>query len=330
MTKLLSQEEIDALLTSDNLGDSNITSAGTQKMVSVYDFRHPDRVSKDQMRALRTIHERFGRMFATYLSSNLRMMVDIKIDSIDQVTYSEYAMSLTTPACIYVINFSKLGGSGLIEFSSDLFFTLLDRQLGGSGNSVIENREVTIIEQKVLEKVVISALSFLNEAWETITPLGSELESFETNAQFVQIAPPSETVVIVIFDVFIRDKTYSINLAIPYYVIEPVMQNLSAQTWLSLTQHGDAEDKTDKIRENILQSKVNLIANLGTADITISEFVNLQKGDMIRLNERLDSPLQILINEKIKFLGSPGNIKNHKAVEINEIVSSENEGYYIN
>jgi len=329
MAKLLSQEEIDALLTSDNLGGSSLAVEESQKLVSVYDFRHPDRVSKDQMRALRTIHERFGRMFATYLSSNLRMMVDIKVDSIDQVTYSEYAMSLTTPACIYVINFTNLNGSGLIELSSDLFFTLLDRQLGGSGNSVIENREVTIIEQKVLEKVLINALSFLNEAWETITPLGSKLESFETNAQFVQIAPPSETVVIVILDVFIRDKTYSINLAIPYYVIEPVMQNLSAQTWISLTQHSEEEDKTDKIKENLLQSKVNLIANLGTADITIREFVKLQEGDLIRLNERLHAPLQVLVNEKIKFLGSPGNLENHKAVEINEIVTFENEGYFI-
>ncbi|MCH7495513.1 MAG: flagellar motor switch protein FliM, partial [Candidatus Marinimicrobia bacterium] len=200
MTKLLSQKEIDALLTKDNISDTGIMSAGSQKMVSVYDFRHPDRVSKDQMRALRTIHERFGRMFATYLSSNLRMMVDIKVDSIDQVTYSEYAMSLTTPACIYVIEFENLGGSGLIELSSDLFFILLDRQLGGSGKSSIESREVTIIEQKVLEKVLIAALTFLNDAWQLITPLGSRLKSFETNAQFVQIAPPSETVVIIILD----------------------------------------------------------------------------------------------------------------------------------
>ena len=314
MAKLLSQDEIDTLLTRDNVSDAGITSTGSQKMVSVYDFRHPDRVSKDQMRALRTIHERFGRMFATYLSSTLRMMVDIKVDSIDQVTYSEYAMSLTTPACIYVIEFENLGGSGLIELSSDLFFILLDRQLGGSGKSSIESREVTIIEQKVLEKVLVNALTFLNEAWQSITPLGCILKSFETNAQFVQIAPPSETVVIINLDVYIRDKTYSINLAIPYYVIEPVMQNLSAQTWISLAQRSEKEDQDNLIEESIRQSEVDLIANLGSARISIRDFVNLQVGDLIRLNEKTESPLKVSVNERLKFLGSPGTLGNHKAV----------------
>ena len=328
MTKLLSQEEIDALLTKDNISDTGVMSTGSQKMVSVYDFRHPDRVSKDQMRALRTIHERFGRMFATYLSSTLRMMVDIKVNSIDQVTYSEYAMSLTTPACIYVIEFENLGGSGLIELSSDLFFILLDRQLGGSGKSAIESREVTIIEQKVLEKVLIAALSFLNDAWQLITPLGSRLKSFETNAQFVQIAPPSETVVIIILDVYIRDKNYSINLAIPYYVIEPVMQNLSAQTWISLAQHGEKEDQGNLVEASLRQTELDLIIKLGSAEINIRDFVNLQVGDLIRLKERPNSPLKVSVNEKLKFLGSPGTLGNHKAVEIQEILTPENEGYY--
>lgn len=329
MAKLLSQEEIDALLVNDNIGDNTIPGVSSQKMVSLYDFRHPDRVSKEQMRALRTIHERFGRVFATYLSSTLRMMVDIKVDSIDQVTYSEYAMSLTTPACIYVIKMENLNGSGLIELSSDLFFILLERQLGGAGKSAIENREVTIIEQKVLEKVIISALGFLNEAWESITPLGCKLESFETNAQFVQIAPPSETVVIIILDVYIKDKTYNINIAIPYYVIEPVMQNLSAQTWIALTQHTEEEDQSAIVRDNILQTEVDLIARLGTADINIKEFLNLQKGDLIRLNEGINDPLKISVNENLKFLGSPGTSGKHKAIEINSIITPEEEGYYI-
>ena len=328
MTKLLSQEEIDALLTKDNISDTGVMSTGSQKMVSVYDFRHPDRVSKDQMRALRTIHERFGRMFATYLSSTLRMMVDIKVDSIDQVTYSEYAMSLTTPACIYVIEFGNLGGSGLIELSSDLFFILLDRQLGGSGKSSIESREVTIIEQKVLEKVLVNALTFLNEAWQSITPLGCMLKSFETNAQFVQIAPPSETVVIINLDVYIRDKTYSINLAMPYYVIEPVMQNLSAQTWVSLAQRSEKEDQDNFIEESIRQTEVDLIINLGSAQISIRDFLNLQVGDLIRLKEKTNSHLKVSVNERLKFLGSPGTLGNHKAVEIREILTSEKEGYY--
>ena len=329
MAKLLSQEEIDALLVNDNVEDQSILDESNQKIVNLYDFRHPDRVSKEQMRALRTIHERFGRVFATYLSSTLRMMVDIKVDSIDQVTYSEYAMSLTTPACIYVVRMENLNGSGLIEFSTDLFFILLERQLGGVGQSSFENREVTIIEQKVLEKVLVNALTFLNEAWESITPLGCKLESFETNAQFVQIAPPSETVVIIILAVYIKDKTYNINLAIPYYVIEPVMQNLSAQTWIALTQHAGQKDQSNKVRDNILQTEVNLIASLGTADINIKEFINLQKGDLIRLNENINDPLKISVNENLKFLGSPGTSGIHKAIEINKSISSEEEGYYI-
>lgn len=328
MTKLLSQEEIDALLTNDELMTPDTFQEEGQKMVSVYDFRHPDRVSKDQLRALRTIHERFGRMFSTYLSSTLRLMIDIKVDSIDQVTYSEYAMSLSTPASIYVVNYKNLGGSGLIEISPDLFFFLIDRLLGGSGAARFENREVTLIEQKVLEKLMLSGLGFLNEAWSTIIDIGIELESFETNAQFIQIAPPSETVVVVILEVVIRDITYHINIAFPYYVIEPVMQKLASQSWTGLNHESKKGADGDVLRDNFLQTEVNLIANLGSADISVKDFVNLEKGDLIRLNERVNHQMGIQINEKQKFLASPGLLGNHKAVQIQEIITPEKEGFY--
>jgi flagellar motor switch protein FliM len=172
VSKILSQEEIDALLTNVAKTQSfDELEEARERAVHLYDFKHPDRISKDQLRTLRTIHDGFARTFATYLSSTMRTMVDVNLLSIDQVAYSEYMMALSEPSCIYIISSKSLKGSAIIELGTNFALIVVDRLLGGSGKKADQIREVTIIEQNILKKIIEKALVVLNDVWHHVTPI---------------------------------------------------------------------------------------------------------------------------------------------------------------
>lgn len=325
-SKLLSQQEIDALLqqTSSQEGKPETQTTGVEeKEVSVYDFRHPNRVSKEQMRTLRTIHERFSRMFGTYLSNTLRTMVDVKVNTIDQVTYSEYTLSVSVPSSLFVAELGKLGGSCIIEVPPNLFFFLIDRMLGGSGKVVNSHREVTTIEQKVMEKIINRSLKDLNEAWEDITELEPSLKSFETNPQFVQIAPASETVVVILFDVIVGERTYSLNLCIPFIALEKVMGKLNIHSYINLTQKKQTPEIRQNIHYNLYNTQVPMTVELGRTSVTIRDFLNLEAGDVLNVETRTDKDLAVLVGGEPKFLAKPGMKDRNLAIRISGRYESE-------
>jgi len=322
--KSLSQKDIDELM----------RSAGSQgpepdehfhKEVNLYDFRHPNRVSKEQMRTLRTIHDRFARTFGTFLSNTLRTMVDVKVNTIDQVTYSEYTLSVSVPSSLFVVEFGDMGGNAILEIPPNLFFFLIDRLLGGSGKVVDSHREVTTIEQKVMEKIVHRGLKDLDEAWEDIAKLGSKLSSFESNPQFVQIAPASETVIIVLLDVIIGDRTYSLNLCIPFIALEKVMTKLNIHSYIALTQKNQTPETTRNIRFNLHNTKVPVTVLLGEVNISIQDFLNLEPGDVIDSGTNIYDELKVMISNKQKFWGRPGLQNKSKAVQITNHFITEDE-----
>ncbi len=317
-SKLLSQQEIDALLqqTAQKGVPAPQTTEKRDKDVSIYDFRHPNRVSKEQMRTLRTIHERFSRMFGTYLSNTLRTMVDVKVNTIDQVTYSEYTLSVSVPSSLFVAELARLGGSCIMEVPPNLFFFLIDRMLGGSGKVVNTHREVTTIEQKVMEKIIDRGLKDLNEAWEDITELEPSLKSFETNPQFVQIAPASETVVVILFDVIVGDRTYSLNLCIPFIALEKVIGKLNIHSYINLTQKKQTPEIRHSIHYNLYNTHVPVTVELGRTDITIRDFLNLEVGDVLNVETKLDGELAVIVSGEQKFRGKPGVNDRNMAVKI--------------
>jgi flagellar motor switch protein FliM len=214
MSDILSQEEVDALLNAvstgslvpDNAGEkapspdmgSDPSDDGSRdKSVILYDFRRPDRVSKDQMRTLQNLHDGYARLLSTTLSSYLRTLVEIDIVSVDQLTYSEFMMSISNPSCIYVFQMEPLEGAAIFEVNPSLVFFIVDRLFGGQGKPSEHNRELTDIEKNVLTKIVERALLNLKEVWEHVGIFTPKIESYETNSQFVQIAPPNETVILI-------------------------------------------------------------------------------------------------------------------------------------
>ncbi len=316
MSKILTQDEIDALL-------KNVASAQSfdpvgdvkERPVHLYDFKHPDRISKEQLRALRTIHDAFARSFGTYLSGTLRTLVDINLLSIDQATYSEYMLSLSVPSCIHIITAKGLKGSALLEISPQFAMTVVDRLLGGTGARIGAIRELTVIEQSILRKMVDAALLVLADAWKHITPLNYYVESYESNPQFVQIASSSETAAVVSFEIIMRDMTYPMNICAPYFVLEPLIQDLSTN-WSSASLKKASRRESDNLVKRIGLTRLPLSANLGTVNLTMHELLQMKCGDIVKANERHDEFLKLRVDGKVKFWAEPGKSGLHHAVKI--------------
>lgn len=330
MSKILSQEEIDALLDSVSKTKSyEQIEKVRERSVHLYDFKHPDRVSKEQLRTLRTIHDGFARTFSTYLSTILRTMVDINLLSIDQVSYSEYMMALSEPSCIYILRSDTLQGRSILEVNPQLSLLIVDRLLGGTGKTLSsEMREITLIEQNIMRKIIDRALEILNDVWHHIIPIKLSYDGFESNPQFVQIAPASEVAIIIFFEILIRDLTYPLNVCFPYFVLEPVMPKLTGQTWLAQTSRKSPEDSQNIIKERLTYTKIPVSVHLGNKNITLRQLVDMQVGDVLNLDTKTTDSLKVLTKEKVKLFAKPGNLGRKRAVKVVDIVRPEEEMLY--
>ena len=196
MAEILSQEEIDALLSAVSYGEDvevKAEVAQQEKVVNTYDFRHPARVSKDQLRTLQNLHDNFARLLSSSFSTLQRSIIEISLVSVDQITYSEFIMSLSSPSCTYTFRMEPLDGVAVIDFSQSVVFSFVDRLFGGRGTSIVTEREITWIEKSVMNGIINRSLRDLERTWERVIPLECNVEMLETNPEFVQVVPASET-----------------------------------------------------------------------------------------------------------------------------------------
>jgi flagellar motor switch protein FliM len=322
MSKILSQDEVNALIKDIHVDkDPEKTE---KKNINLYDFKHPDRISKDQLRVLKTIHTNFAKAFGTFLSTKLRTTVDLNVLSVDQLTYSEFTITMASPSCIYVIYSAVGDGSFVIEFAPELVFYTIDRLLGGRGDIIDEVREITIIEENVLKKIVQQAIIQLNDSWQQIASLEPKMTSFETNPQFVQIAPASEPSVVISFSVKIQNFNSLITLCFPYFVLEPIMQQLSIQSWISNKQKEVRKEDLLVMEDRVMNTMVELNARLSTNSIKISDVLNLNEGDVLVFDKSINEKFELLLAGQPKFLGKPGIVGKKVAVKITDI-NIENE-----
>lgn len=328
MDKILSQEEIDALLSNVTKADDleNALIEGTSRF-QVYDFKHPDRISKDQIRSLRTIHENFARISATYLSTFLRSMTDVNLLSIDQVTYSEYTLSLSVPSSIYVLHSEGLSGKIIFEISPSLILYMVDRLLGGTGEVQLEAREITLIEQNVVRSIIYKLIDMLNEVWGQVVDFRCTLHSFETDPQFVQIARSSETIVIIFFEVRIKGLVYTMNIGIPYFILEPILPHLSSQAVISSTKKAEETDHV-MLHQTLYATRIPLVAQLAKARITIRDLLGFKKNDVIQLQKKVDEELPVLVGGKVKFTAVAGKKGRNRAIKIISVVEPMDRVFY--
>lgn len=338
MGDILSQEEVDALLSAVSSGDDSDLSENGQgssgieddssdvdKSLSLYDFRRPDRVSKDQMRTLQNLHDGYARQFSTTLTNFLRTFVEIELVSVDQLTYSEFVMSISNPSCIYVFKMEPLEGTAIIEINPSLVFFIIDRLFGGQGRPSEQNRELTLIEQNVIIRIVERGLNDLKDVWEHIGIFSPKIEAYETNPQFVQIAPPGETVILISLEVRMQNASGLMSICFPYMLLEGVINNLSGENWIS--SQSSATSETREILENELQDiELSLSTVIGKTALTIRDLLQLQKGDVLCLDKLYDSDLLVQIDGKTKMAGRSGMVGRKKAVKITKILEKEVPG----
>ncbi len=292
-----------------------------------YDFRRPDKFSKDQMRTLQMLHETFARQCASSLSASLRTNVQLELLSVEQIPYEEYLRSLTGSPLIGIFSMPPLVGQALVEADVNIFFAMMDRLLGGPGQVVVRRSGLTDIEKALLASQVIRrALHELKNAWETIVPIDPQLDTVETSAQFVQIVPPNDTVVLLLFQLKVGDLTGSMTLCLPYVTLKPVAGKLSAQRWLASTAKkvGDPSNASHLARR-IQTTRVPCVARLGTAKITVADLLRLAPGDTVVTDTPYGGDVDILVGNNVKFRGQAGTRRRKMVVRIQSIVEQNPE-----
>ncbi|WP_217595926.1 flagellar motor switch protein FliM [Cohnella sp. GbtcB17] len=323
MVDVLSQNEIDALLAALSSGEMDaeeLRKEDTQKKVRAYDFKRATRFSKDHIRSLTRIHENFARFLTTYFSAQLRTFVQINVVQVEQLPYDEFIRSIPKMTILNIFEAEPLEGRMVLEVHPNVAFAMLDRLLGGTGTAPTKIGSLTEIENIIMEKIFSRALETLQEAWKTVIDIEPRLEALETNPQFMQIVSPNETIALISLSTKIGDTTGMINLCIPHVVIEPIMSKLSVHHWFVSQKKSRAPEEFKQLEQRVTKAKLPITAELGTSQISIHEFLNLGVGDVITLGKSVDSGLDIKVGDKLKYIGSPGTVRDKIAVQILEII----------
>ncbi|MBW7473290.1 flagellar motor switch protein FliM [Paenibacillus oenotherae] len=331
MVDVLSQNEIDALLAALSSGEMDaeeLKKEDTQKKIRSYEFKRAVRFSKDHIRSLTRIHENFARYLTTYFSAQLRTFVQINVVQVEQLPYDEFIRSIPKMTILNIFEAEPLEGRMVLEVHPNVAYAMLDRMLGGQGLAPSKINALTEIETIIMERIFSRAFESLQEAWKTIVDISPRLEALETNPQFMQIVSPNETIALISLSTKIGDTTGMINLCIPHVVIEPIMPRLSVHHWFVSQKKTRAPEELDVLKQRVSKAKLPIVAELGHSSISIREFLGLAVGDVIGLNKPITEGLSIKVGEKLKFMGSPGSIKDRMAIQIDEVISEGVEEEY--
>ncbi len=296
-----------------------------ERQVKDYDFARPAKFSKEHLRTLEIIFEHFGRLLATNLPAYLRKSVSVDVVNSEVVIYSEFSNALSNPVLLGVVGMDPLMGNVIMEMASNLGFAIVDRLLGGVGNSLEKERDFSEIELSILERVFTICVNLLHEPWENVVEITPRLNRIETNSQFAQIISPSETIAIVTINLKIGDVEGLMNICLPYTTLEPVMDKLNTKYWFSTMKEKDSNSYEAAIENIIDNALIPMKAVLGTSKINVQDFVNLQLGDVIRLDRKVDDELEVYVGNIKKFKALPGYSDNKYAVRVTEILREESE-----
>ena len=329
MGSVLSQEEVDALLqgvaSDDVAGEKDDEEEYDPEEIVSFDLTAQDRIIRGRMPTLEIIHDRFVRLFRLTLSNALRRVVDINVRSTELIKFGEFIKTLPVPTSMNLFRMTPLRGNAMMVFETRLVFTLVEMFFGGGGDveAKAEGRDFTEIESRMIKRVIISGLEDLQTSWRPVFPAQVNYVRSEVNPQFVSIVPHSEIVVVVTFDVEIGRAPMSIIVCVPYSMIEPIRTRLNA----GFQSEQDEKDNTwsNRFKQNLQKVDVELIAKLGEMNISVRDFLNLQKNDVLYLEHETKSPISIEVNGVKKFTGFQGAYKGHKAINIDELICQSPE-----
>jgi len=322
--EILSQEEIDSLLSALNSGEYDVDDYkdSPEKSIIVYDFARPTKFSKDHLRTLVNIFEHYGRLLSTNLPGYLRKSVQVEVINSESVIYSEFANALSNPVLLGVVSFAPLKGSVIIEWGPNLGYAMIDRMLGGFGLPLEKNRDFSEIEMAIIERVFTNCVSLLREPWKNVAHIEPRLERIETNTQFAQIISPGETIAIVTISIKIGDVEGMMNVCLPYVTLEPIMDKLNTKYWFASLVEQD-EGHAEAMEIMLEKAEVPITVLLGKSSISVNDFVNLQKGDIIKVGTKIDEELDVYVGKIKKFKALPGTASDKYAVRVTSIIREE-------
>lgn len=325
---ILSQNEIDALLSALSTGEMSAEDMKTEeaeKKVRDYDFKRALRFSKDQIRSLTRIHENFARLLTTYFSAQLRTYVHIEVASADQIPFEEFIRSIPNMTLINIFEVAPLEGNILMEVNPNIAYSMLDLLMGGKGESPSKVDDLTEIETKIMMNLFERSFDSLREAWSGLIDIDPFLAEMEVNPQFLQMISPNETVVVISFNIIIGESSGMINICIPHVVLEPVVPNLSVQYWMQTNKKEPTPEQAIALQSRLKQAPLPVIAELGKGQMTVSELLHLQVGDVVSLKSKIDDPLIVKVGDVPKFTAQPGHLKSWMAVQILDLLTGGDE-----
>ncbi|GHS87007.1 flagellar motor switch protein FliM [Campylobacterota bacterium] len=330
MADILSQEEIDALL--EAVDDEDISTEQIlkkekkveQRQVTLYDFKRPNRVSKEQLRAFRSIHDKMVRALSAQISSVMRSIVEIQLHSVDQMTYGEFLMSLPSPTSFNVFSMKPLEGSGVLEINSAIAFPMVDRLLGGKGEAYDTNRDFSDIELNLLDTILRVIMQNMKDAWSPITELYPVVEAKESSPNVIQIVAQNEIVVMVVMEIIIGHTSGMMNICYPVIALEPVLPKLATRD-IMISDTSSKKSRNRELKTLLGGARVNVDAIIGDAKLTLRSMFDLKKGDILILNRPADDTAILCVDGEDKYIAKLGLNRFRKTVEVDEIVRTEHD-----
>lgn len=330
MAEVLSQSEIDALLSALSSGElvpDEVPKEDEKHKIKVYDFRSPQKFSKDHIRTLELIHDNYARIISNYLTAQVRYNVKVNVESVEQITYEEFIHSIPNPTILTVFRMPPLSGSVLFETNPQFVFQILDVLLGGNGERKFKPREFSDIDKNIITQVNKGLIGNLKLAWEDVLEVQTEIEGVETNPALNQTLAPNEPVALITFSIEMGKSNTFINICIPYLSIEKVLDKLVVQYWFQDNNADLLMESREKLKNRLNIVDVEMTAVLGKTSITIDDFLSLGAGDIITLDNRCTDPITVRVEDDEYFYGMPGTSGKNFGVAILDIIDKDVENY---
>ncbi|ACM63600.1 TPA: flagellar motor switch protein FliM [Campylobacter lari] len=330
MAEILSQEEIDALLevvdddSDDSAASSKLEELEDKRDIVVYDFKRPNRVSKEQLRSIKGIHDKLARNLASQISSMMRSIVEIKLHSVDQMTYGEFLMSLPSPTSFNVFSIKPLDGNCVLEINPSIAFPMIDRLLGGQGDSFDTLRELTEIELNLLDSILRIIMQRLKESWMNVTEIYPSVEAKESSPNVVQIVSQNEIVIMVVMEIIIGNSSGMVNICYPVVHLESILSRLANRD-IMMGETSAKKSRNKELKTLIGRAEVIYEAMLGKTFINVNEFLDLKQGDILKLDRSADDKAIVAIDKKEVFLAQVGLHRFRKSIKILELIKTDKD-----
>ncbi|GAA0077556.1 flagellar motor switch protein FliM [Clostridium sp. CTA-5] len=330
MADVLSQSEIDALLSALSTGELEpeaVPKEDEKHKVKLYDFKSPQKFSKDHIRTLELIHDNFARIISNYLTGQIRKNVKVRIETVEQITYEEFIHSVQNPTIITMFKMPPSIGTIIFETNPQLSFQILDILLGGSGDRKVESKEFSDIDKNIIKQITTGMIGNLKLAWEDILEVNPEVEGIETNPAINQTLAPNEPVALITFSVEFGEHSTFMNMCIPYLSIEKVLDKLVVQYWFQNDDEALRAESRVKVEDAIQKVDIEIVAELGSTHLIVDDFLKLSEGDIIKLDNKSSSPIKVYVGNEDCYYAKPGITGKNMGVAILDIIDKEVKEY---